>query len=419
MSADFFYPVEVRTSGPVIRTGGVGRAFHHRERNHLVACEIVEEHVRIAVGLVHTGREAVADLPLEGEAGHDVPLRTGIDGDIVPDVRIDLSALSLRIRIHVRCDVVAVVVGVEAFLAGILGYDVGRHRIDEAVDIAVRGHLSVTADEGIDKDQDVVGQVDGSIRTHGKAVETVLLQFIDTVLFQILGRECETADGITTGNRNVVLGDGSCLGKEEISPLCIRITDRIVLGTRGCNLVVGVSGSAAGVQVDLVDILHVFPGIRHIRNVQGCLDAGITVIIDLYRTCDATARGDEDHAAAGLCTVDGSGSCILQNGHGLNRSRVELVHVELESVDEHERIGAHERSHAANLDGRVVGTWSTGSLLHQNTGCTALESLGHLGNRLVGELRIVDDTHGGSDVLALLAGHTGNNGLFEHIHIVG
>ena len=419
MTAYLLHPVEVRTCGPVIRTGGVGRTFHHRERNHLVAREVVEEHVRVAVGLVHAGGEAVADLPLEGEARHDVPLRTGIDGDIVPDVRIDLSALSLRIRIHVRCDVVAVVVGVETFLAGILRHDVGRHRIDEAVDVAIRGHLSVTADEGIDEYQDVVGQVDGSIRTHGKAVETVLLQFIDTVLLQILGRECETADGVTAGNRNVVLGDGSSLGKEEIGPLCVRVTDGVILGACRLDFVVGVRRSASRVQINLVNILHIFPGVGHLRYIQRSLDARIAVIVHLDCTCDTAAGSYEDDAAAGLRTIDGSSRSILQDGHGLHGCGIKLVHVELEAVHEHEGVGAHERCHAANLDGGVVGTGSSGGLLHQNTGSSSLEGLGHLGDRFVGELRVVDDAHGGSDVLALLAGHTGDDCLFKHIHIVG
>ena len=58
-------------------------------------------------------------------------------------------------------------------------------------------------------------------------------------------------------------------------------------------------------------------------------------------------------------------------------------------------------------------------MLYKDSGSTSLEGLGHLCYRLVGELGIVDYAYGRSDVLALLAGHTGNDCLFQHVDIVG
>ena len=129
--------------------------------------------------------------------------------------------------------------------------------------------------------------------------------------------------------------------------------------------------------------------------------------------------GDEDDAVTCLRTVDGGGGGILEDLHGLDHGRIEVLDVvHLQAVHD------EERSDVAGVGGVTAdtdistGTRSTGGVDDLDTGGLALEGGGGIRRGTVLQVVRTYGSHGAGQVTLPLHAVTDDHGLFQHLGIL-
>ena len=417
MVAELLGPVERGADHPVARTGRVGRRLDGSERTRLVAREVIEEDVGVAVLLVHARRDTVADLPFQRQSRNDVPRRTGVDGHVVAHALHLRAAFEVGQRVHpLEIDAVIVVARLLTLLAGILRDERRRREIDVVQNGLVHRlglFLRVAANEHVDEHHDVLVEVHRRVGAHGESLEPVVHHLVHTLLIEVLGRQGETRGRITARNGEVMLVNRRGFAHRLLHPVGAGIVDRIASFAGDLNLLGSIFVHSRRVARRLVDVIHIGRPVDEIGQVNRLLNTEIAVVRHRNLTGRSALGRDEDNAVTGLRAVDRRRGGVFENRHRLDGRGIELVHVELEAVDQHQRVGTQQRSHAANLDRRAVAARQTRALGHQNTRRTALQSLRKTGDRFVLEIGGSHRADRSGDMLALLRSHTRHHDLID------
>ena len=415
--AELLRPVERRADHPVARARGIGGRLHGAERSRLVAGEVVEEDVGVAVLLVHARCDAVTHLSFERQAGNDMPRGAGVDRHVVAHALHLRTAFEVGQRVHpLEIDAVVVVSGLLSLLAGIFRDERRRCEIDVVQNGLVHRlglTLRIAADEHVDEHHDVLVEVHRRVGAHRQTFESVVHHLVHTVLIEILRRQGEARGGVTARHGEVVLVDRGRLAHRLLHPVGAGIVDRVAPLARDPNLFGGILVHARGIAVGLVDILHVGGSVDEVGQVDRLLNTEITVVRH-RNLAGRTAFGrDEDNAVTGFGAVDRRSGGVFEDRHRLDGRGIELVHVELEAVDQHQRVGTQKRRHAADLDRRTVTARKARTLSHQDTRRSALQGLRQTGDGLVFEIGGRHRADRSGDMLALLRSHTRHHDLVD------
>ena len=197
-------------------------------------------------------------------------------------------------------------------------------------------------------------------------------------------------------------------------------------GLIGSVIPVGVDAVVAvGIQQVLIEVadvglvVDVFLGAEDLGLLAEGLQGEAAVVGHGRVSFLAGLGGDEDDAVTCLRTVDGGGGGILQDLHGLDHGRIEVLDVvHLQTVHDEERSdGAGVRGVAADTDGCTF-TRSTGRVDDLHTGGLALEGGGSVGRGAVLQVVRTDGSHGTGQVTLPLHAVTDDHGLFQHLGII-
>ena len=133
----------------------------------------------------------------------------------------------------------------------------------------------------------------------GKALVEVVVAGHDTVVARVVERHVEVALVVAVLEVDAVLLHQGVL-KQGVAPVGVRAVPE--------------GGVVEAQSLVIVDVLL---GVHHLRLAAHALDGPLSAVRDLALSGLAALGGDHDHAVAGLCTVDGGRSCILQHLHAL------------------------------------------------------------------------------------------------------
>ena len=178
-------------------------------------------------------------------------------------------------------------------------------------------------------------------------------------------------------------------------------------------------GKLAGLLLP-VDILG---SVHDLGVVAEAAEGKLVVVEDvavLVLVLGAVLRCDENDTVTGLRTVDSGGGGILQNFHGFDHGRIEVVDlVDLQTVHDEERAeaGTAVGGDTADADGSSF-TRGTGIVEDLHAGGLALEGGGCIGRGTVLEFGLADRGHGSGEVALALHTVTDHDGLFEHLVIL-
>ena len=100
----------------------------------------------------------------------------------------------------------------------------------------------------------------------------------------------------------------------------------------------------------------------------------------------ASLCGHEDHTVGATYAEHSCCGRVLENRDALDFVRIELRERALDSVDKNKRIGAVERSDAADTDGRLVSSRHAGRLYRRNTGKISLKGVRNVSYRRLQEV---------------------------------
>ena len=127
--------------------------------------------------------------------------------------------------------------------------------------------------------------------------------------------------------------------------------------------------------------------------------------------------GDQDDTVTGLRTVDGGGGGILQDLHGFNHGRIQIVDlVHLQTVHDEERSQARTgvRRDTADADGGTL-TRRTGIVEDLDTGGLTLEGGCGIGGGAVHQFLGADGCHGTGQVALALNTVTDDHRLLDEL----
>ena len=460
---------------PVVRTGDVNGGVAHRGLSedggeivlsdllvvgevilHLPAEAFVHAHRHPALeGLVHGTLvlfETVAAVAPESEVGTEAALELEVLGDIQlgGEVAHELVRIVDRVGrgVQIRERVGQFLVagrreGIDPAVGGddgrrMGGQDSGGRRLigihrnrrveghggtEDRTEFGVGGD-ALGSDEGIGevgRDGQLVEVVavpglKGDVRVVGTQRETVVVGLVevaahDTGLAEIAqGQEIGGLFG-TAAHGQLVLGHGRVIIEGLVLPV------GALSGRR--DLLEAVEGSAAVVDAGFVHDGHVLLGIQDLFLAPGVLPAVAAVISNGSLAFLAALGGHEDHAVRGTGAVDGGRSGILEDFHGLDIRRVQVVDaaVHRHAVHDVQRVGVVDGADTADLD-LGTGTRLTGCLGDLDTGNLALEGVVHGGgaDRVQGVAVHFGD--GGRDDALLLDTVTYDHGFVQHLGVV-
>ena len=142
---------------------------------------------------------------------------------------------------------------------------------------------------------DVVFTVDVA----GKALVEILVTCHDAIVARVVERHVEVAFVVTVLEVDAVLLHQGFL-EHGIAPVSVcSVPEACVVGAK--SLVI-------------VDVLL---GVHHLGLAAHALDGPLSTVRDFALSCLAALGGDHDDTVAGLCTVDGCRSSILEHLHAL------------------------------------------------------------------------------------------------------
>ena len=139
-----------------------------------------------------------------------------------------------------------------------------------------------------------------------------------------------------------------------------------------------------------------------------------TAVVGHFGIAGLTALGrHEDDTRGGFRTVDSAGGSVFQDGNGLHILRVEVLEVHpRDTVDQHQRGTAVDRSNATDVDGHPVYR-VTGGHIDVEGGVHTLQHMGHTGRRPVLQFVAGNGGHRTRNVDTLLGGVTDDYGIIQ------
>ena len=310
---------------------------------------------------------------------------------------------------------VAVFVGVahaRGHFAGAVEVD-GRERVDdegseEGSAVLVRASdvgFLIVLDGGVgaylEPRLDLVVGVD----LRGEALVHILVSLRHTVLVHVVEREI-VGSAVVSALRSDGVAAGDALSVEDVGPVGVGDT---VPESAADELLTG--AELAGLVLPVDELLGVedFGAVGEGRN-------GVLVVVEhpSVLALGAGLGGDEDDSVACLGAVDGGGGCVLEDLHGLDHFRVEVLDVvNLEAVydEEGSEAGAGVGGDTADADmGAFTGGAGVGVDL--DAGRLSLEGRSGVGDRAVGEVLRADRCDRAGEVGLALHAVSDHDGLF-------
>ena len=375
--------------------------------------------------VTETGRDGQA---LErGEVGHhgtaEVDTFAGVVGLVSLEQRVTGgflqvagSAVEVVVVGRVSRDVVA---GGVVLLHGARGVfqlaDVSRSQRVEG-DHGVQ-HGTVTGGDGlaaplldgvVGGDVEPLEQLIVSVDLGGQTLVDILLADDDTVLVDIVegGEEMTLVVATLEGDAVLLAPAGS---EHRVIP--VGILSVIFVGVQEILVDVADVGLVFDVVLGAEDVGFLAQGLEGEAAVVG--DAGVAVV------GSAALGGDEDDTVTCLRTVDSGGGSVLQDLHGLDHGRIEVLDViHLQTIDDEERSDrTGVRGITADTD-RSTLTRSTGGVDDLDTGSLTLEGGGSVRRGAVLQVFRAHGGDGTGQVALLLDAVTDNHGLFEHLSVL-
>ena len=182
------------------------------------------------------------------------------------------------------------------------------------------------------------------------------------------------------------------------------------VGVRDTVPLAGVDQIVDGCDVTELHLpVDVLLGVHHLGVVAQLSEGELIVIEDgavLVRVLATVLGGDENDTVTGLRTVDGGGGGVLQDLHGLDHGRIEVVDlIDLQAVHDEERAEAG------------AFTRSAGIVEDLDTGGLALEGGGGIGGGAVHQFLGADGRHGAGKVALALHAVTDDDGLVDELGV--
>ena len=337
-------------------------------------------------------------------------------GNGIVQVRIVCGAVNLALAVvHVFLHILReLVIGV---------IDRGQRVDDEGAQQAgaAAGILGMLADLLL------LAALDGGVGTHGKpgldlvvgihlageTLENIGISTGHTVFVQVVqGDEIGTAVVAALGSDGVVVGDARSV--QDIRPV----------GVRGTVPLAGGDQIVDGRDVAELHLpVNVLLGVHHLGMVAQPGQGEFIIIKDVAVPVLVLATvlgGDEHDTVTGLRTVDGGGGGILQNLHGFDHGRIEVVDlVDLQTVHDEERAeaGAAVGGDTADADG---GTFTRGAGIVEDldAGGLALEGGGGIGSGTVHQFLGADGRHRAGEIALALHAVTDDDSLIDEFGVL-
>ena len=269
--------------------------------------------------------------------------------------------------------------------------------------VALDGGVGADGEPGLDL---VVG-----VDLRGEALVDVLVAAGHTVLVDIVeGQEVRAAVVAALGAEGVVVRVAHAV--EDVGPVGV---GHAVPGAVGDELLGGAEQAGGVLPVDVLLRVH------DLGMVAEAVDGELIIIEDgTVLALGAALGGDEHDTVAGLRAVDGGGGGVLQDFHGLDHRRIEVVDVlNLQAVHDEERAeaGAAVGGDTADADRGTLAR-GAGSVEDLDAGSLALEGGGGVGGGTVSQVGGLDGCHGSREVALLLDAVADDDRLFQHLGIV-
>ena len=246
-------------------------------------------------------------------------------------------------------------------------------------------------------------ELPGAVHHEGDALVHIRVTHEHTVVVQVGGGDVQVAPVVAGGEGEVVvLHQGILIGIGQ--PVGVGL--EIPVGVEILDIVAAV----------LDEVLHVLLGIHHLGHVVQALGGQLIGVADLAFTLTA-AGGDHDDTVTGLGTVDGGGSTVLEDFHGLDVVGVDTGDgVGAPAIHHIQGIGRTVGGDTADLDAR--GSARTGGIgEHLDTGRLALESGFRRGDRTVLDVLGFHLGDGARDIGFLLDAVTHDNRFLDHLGV--
>ena len=280
---------------------------------------------------------------------------------------------------------------------------------------------------GVLADLLLLAALDGSVGSHreplldlvfgihlaGKTLVRIGIATGHTVFVQVVqGDEIGTTVVATLGADGVVMGNARSV--QDIGPVGIRDT----VPFAGVNQILD-GRDVAELHLP-VDVLL---GVHHLGVVAQLSEGELIVIEDgavLVLVLATVLGGDENDTVTGLRTVDGGGGGVLQDLHGLDHGRIEVVDlIDLQAVHDEERAeaGAAVGGDTADADGGTF-TRSAGIVEDLDTGGLALEGGGGIGGGTVHQFLGADGRYRAGEIALALDAVTDDDGLVDELGVL-
>ena len=205
---------------------------------------------------------------------------------------------------------------------------------------------------------------------------------------------------------------GIALVEEDVGPVGIGLA---VPPAVGDEFLAGAQEAGGVLEVDVLLRVH------HLGVVAEGAPRELVVVEDLaVLALGAALGGDEDDAVTGLRAVDGGGRGILQDFHGLDHGRIQILDVvHLQAVHDEERseAGAAVGGDTADADVGFLAR-RAGIRIDLDAGGLALQGRGRVGRGTVHQFLRTDGRHGTGQVALALDTVTDDDRFVEELGVL-
>ena len=131
--------------------------------------------------------------------------------------------------------------------------------------------------------------------------------------------------------------DISC-SKQEIRPIRIRIFVRVCTCLCLFDNIYIINRITTYICLCHIDHRHIFSGIDKIRHISSFLNTKVTIIRNIDFPYNTPFGLHNNNAISSTCTINSSGSSIFQNSNTFDSSRIKLIHIHWDTINQHQRI---------------------------------------------------------------------------------
>ena len=242
------------------------------------------------------------------------------------------------------------------------------------------------------------------VHLEGQTAVLVLVATEDTVVLDMIDGSKEVAAVVTALEAHRVAvapgGDEDLAGPVHIGRAIVHLQSLVIEVTLGLT-----EGDVLG-------------GVHNIKVLGEGGELELVVVENLALALLTGLGGNEDNTVTGFGTVDGGGGGILEDFHGLDHFRIQILDVfHLQAVHDEERsevTGVRGVTTDADVG---VGARSTGSLDDLHTGGLALEGSRGAGGGTILQIIRAHGSHGTREVALLLDTVTDHDGLVEEFGV--